>query len=559
MVILVVNMIPNSLSNDINRDAEPNISVNPSNHLQIAASAFTPDPAGSGNGPIFLSNDGGHTWNLSIVLPGGNRTVDITLRFSTISNILYAGIVRQDNSNLNILRKNNISIPGLMTILVNRANDDQPYVEAATVSEGVDIGKDRVYVGHNDLSQSGSSGQTATVEVSLDAATAAPPAGFGPDRTDVRSTCNQDGPSIRPAIHANGTIYAAFFRWTQCSILPFTGDVIVVRDDSWASGPTPFRALSDTGDAQSGVRVATGVSFPFNSLLGTQRIGSQLAIAVDPRNSQTVYIAWADGTSASNYTIHVRRSTNGGATWGTADLRTITPATNPGLAINTNGTVGFLYQKLISPAAGDRWQTHLEISNDSFSTPPRDIILADVPDNNGTYTGPNPIGDYASLISLRKNFYGVFSANNTPDITNFPNGVVYQRNADFNTHTLLALDGTTPVAVSIDPFFFKVTETTDELQVIATTGNGRRLWHTIRHANGSWDQWDDVETQAGNKGPFEDIECASVNDELQVIATTGNGRRLWHTIRHANGSWDQWDDVETQAGNKGPFKKLAIG
>jgi hypothetical protein len=77
----------------------------------------------------------------------------------------------------------------------------------------------------------------------------------------------------------------------------------------------------------------------------------------------------------------------------------------------------------------------------------------------------------SSLISLRKNFYGVFSANNTPDITNFPNGVVYQRNADFNTHTLLALDGTTPVAVSIDPFFFKVTETTDESQVIATTGN----------------------------------------------------------------------------------------
>jgi hypothetical protein len=26
------------------------------------------------------------------------------------------------------------------------------------------------------------------------------------------------------------------------------------------------------------------------------------------------------------------------------------------------------------------------------------------------------------------------------------------------THTLLDLDGTTPVAVSIDPFFFKVTE-----------------------------------------------------------------------------------------------------
>jgi hypothetical protein len=34
--------------------------------------------------------------------------------------------------------------------------------------------------------------------------------------------------------------------------------------------------------------------------------------------------------------------------------------------------------------------------------------------------------------------------------------VTYQRNANFDTHTLLALDGTTGVSVSIDPFFFKV-------------------------------------------------------------------------------------------------------
>ena len=149
------------------------------------------------------------------------------------------------------------------------------------------------------------------MEASLEAASAPPPVGFAPDRIEVRSTCNQDGPSVRPAIHSNGTIYAAFFRWTACSVIPYTGDVIVVRDDNWASGPTPFRSLLDPGDTQSGVRVATAVSFPFNSLLGTQRIGSQLAIAVDPRNSQTVYIAWADGTSASNYTIHVRHSTNG--------------------------------------------------------------------------------------------------------------------------------------------------------------------------------------------------------------------------------------------------------
>jgi hypothetical protein len=42
-----------------------------------------------------------------------------------------------------------------------------------------------------------------------------------------------------------------------------------------------------------------------------------------------------------------------------------------------------------------------------------------------------------------------------PDRANFPNGVVYQRNADFTSRKLLNLNGTT-VNASIDPFFFKV-------------------------------------------------------------------------------------------------------
>jgi len=37
------------------------------------------------------------------------------------------------------------------------------------------------------------------------------------------------------------------------------------------------------------------------------------------------------------------------------------------------------------------------------------------------------------------------------------NGVVYQRNANWSTNTLLRVDNVTPVRVSIDPFFFKLT------------------------------------------------------------------------------------------------------
>jgi hypothetical protein len=68
------------------------------------------------------------------------------------------------------------------------------------------------------------------------------------------------------------------------------------------------------------------------------------------------------------------------------------------------------------------------------------------------------IGDYADLAAVSNSFYGVFSANNIPDPANFPNGVKYQRNANFNTRKLLNVDNVTEVLVSIDPFFFKVTE-----------------------------------------------------------------------------------------------------
>ena len=68
------------------------------------------------------------------------------------------------------------------------------------------------------------------------------------------------------------------------------------------------------------------------------------------------------------------------------------------------------------------------------------------------------IGDYNHLLAVGKDFYGIFSASNFPDPANFPNGVKYQRNANFSTHKLFNIDGVTEVQVSIDPFYFKVTE-----------------------------------------------------------------------------------------------------
>jgi hypothetical protein len=457
MAVKVVNMIPNWLSGETTRDSEPNITVDAENPARLVASVFTPDPGGSGNAPVYVSTNGGDTWDLNVILPGGNKTNDTSLRFAGPSGVLYAGIMRVDNGEINILRKADPMAAGLMDIMVHKTNDDQPFVEAAMVLAGPGTGNDRVYVGHNDGAAIG--GKTATVHLSLDGATAPAPAGFGPHVVEPRATIGFDAPSIRPAVHLDGTVYAAYIGLRGGSAFGVvTADIVVARDDNWGSGGTPFTSLIDPGDLQAGKRVTpiAGVSIVGTGsgvLLGTQRIGSALAIAVDPRDSGTVYLAWADGNSAATYTIHLRMSTDSGLSWGVADLRTIVQATNPGLAVNRQGKVAFLYQQLVG---GNRWQTHLERSGDRFASH-SDLILADVPDNNGTYGGVNPIGDYANVVAAGKNFYGVFCGNNTPDMANFPNSVTYQRNADFGSH-ILKDTFNNPIGVSIDPYFFKITE-----------------------------------------------------------------------------------------------------
>jgi CARDB len=455
-MILVVNMIPRSLSGETNQDSEPNIAVNPANPLQLAGSAFTPDPAGGPNAPIFVSNDGGNTWLLNSILPGQagslTGTGDITVRFAATSNTLYAGILRLPGFlRLNILRTTNFLGAATMTVLVDRGQVDQPYVQATTVG-----GHDRVYVGLNDFA---AAPQTATIDESFDAEAPLPPGPtFTSARIETRGTSGQDGPPIRVAIHSDGTVYGIFYGWRAFDGTAATTDVVVVRDDNAGIGATPFTALVDV-DGLAGMRVVQNRTVPFLNFsqptFGQERfVGSNISIAVDPNNSSIVYIAWAD-QQGDDYTLHVRRSADRGVTWTPNDLRTIANATNPALAVNDRSMVGFLYQEVVGAGADQRWMTHLELTEDGFASV-QDFVLANVPAMTPPPVFVPYIGDYVHLMAAGSDFHGIFSANNTPDLANFPNGVRYQRNADFTTRTLLD-NNNQPVAVSIDPYYVRLT------------------------------------------------------------------------------------------------------
>jgi hypothetical protein len=333
------------------------------------------------------------------------------------------------------------------------------------MTSGVDIGKDRVYIGNNDFAAPG--GKTATIDHSLNAGVAAPV--FSTIRIERRSTVSQDGPQIRPTTHPDGTVYAAFYRWRAMTgsfasntLIITSADVVVVRDDNGGKGLNPYAALVDPGDGIAGMRVVKGISFPFmrngTAATGQQRLGGSLSIAVDPNNSSVVYLAWCDKPAGSTFmqTLHVRRSTNRGLTWSANDLLTIESATNAALAINSNGKVALLFQQFRGLAGDPRWVTRVKRTTDGTNWD--DLILANVPATIPAKIFDPYIGDYDHILAVGKDFYGIFSTCNIPNLANFPNGVKYQRNANFDTRKLLKLDNATAVSPSIDPFFFKLTE-----------------------------------------------------------------------------------------------------
>jgi hypothetical protein len=210
--------------------------------------------------------------------------------------------------------------------------------------------------------------------------------------------------------------------------------------------------LKDLQDGKPGQRVATSVHIKDPQYLGGQRLDNDLSIAVDPTNSATAYIVWGDNTQPQ-YTLRVRRSLDCGQSWGN-DLLTVRNANLAGLAINSDGRVGFIYQQLVSGS----WETHFRRTQDNTGKNWDDIVLARTP----------PAGlmaDYSRVVAVGKDFYGVFPAWNTPDPANFPatpptpinpNGARFLRDTTKTAPWQLLGSGGVRVAESVDPFFYMV-------------------------------------------------------------------------------------------------------
>ncbi len=102
-----------------------------------------------------------------------------------------------------------------------------------------------------------------------------------------------------------------------------------------------------------------------------------------------------------------------------------------------------------------------------------------------------------------------------------------------------------------------------ELHVCVTVPRVLARWqilHTIRHGDGTWDNFQDVTVPglAGLPGSFVSVACAELNKELHVCGVTDDGK-LWHTVRSLQNNWLPFETVQTTfANNSISFSDVSI-
>lgn len=84
-----------------------------------------------------------------------------------------------------------------------------------------------------------------------------------------------------------------------------------------------------------------------------------------------------------------------------------------------------------------------------------------------------------------------------------------------------------------------------EFAFVTGGGSSGTLWHSIRHTDGSWSELVNVSETLDIPTGVAAIAGATAGDNAHFILTTSD-RHLWHTIRHEDGTWQQLGDLGGQ-------------
>jgi hypothetical protein len=465
-LLRIVDLIPESDSRDVDQNSEPSIAVNPVDPMQMFAGAF--DFNNNGASPFFVSTDGGATWSIFGTLDHDDKSIAWKADGSAV---LVAALIGSTIDTYSATVTDS-GFGAAINHYVGSNDNDQPWIRTGP--------SNHVYVGFND--DGASAGKNASINVSTNGGST-----YTTVTVDRVGSANGDSPATRIAVNGS-RVYAIFNRYgsvveSDANGERFNSEIVVVRSDN--GGADDFMALGTGGN---GVTIATPVSIFTDDenthlTLGQERIGSDIAIAVDPNNANHVVVVYGDAPGpddANLVQLVVTESTDGGTTWNQKfTTSSAIRSALPGLAILPNGAIGLLCASY-DPTTNELSE-HLVTTTNATTT---DVTLASQTNSLPTANGDDPyIGDFFDLTGIGNTFYGIFSASNADDGTN-----ASLMNVTFNrrftgtpgTSSFQLIDATgNAIPFSIDPFFFSYLilnppppAATTANMVLRNTGNG---------------------------------------------------------------------------------------
>ena len=467
----IVDVIPVGDSAEAHQNSEPSFAVNPNDPTQIIAGAFAFFSGGGVITPFFLTVDGGGTWTTYDTI----TTLDKSLAWKADGSAIVAATLTTGTDITTY--SGTISSSGFGTLINTFAPVSPDDLDQLWIRTGP---SNHDYVAYNNLNNTGTGagqGKTASVNVSTDGGNTFAPVVL--DRVGQTSGGpGQDAPSVRLAVNGS-TVYAAFTRWdsvfdSDANGYRYQSHVIVVRSDN--GGADSFTALGTGGNGSTVAQPLSPYTSTDNSplSLGQERIGSDLAIAVDPSNADHLVVAYEEASGSINAGIIqlvVTESSDAGATWITKfTTSSATRSALPALAILSDGTIGLLYGSY--DPVSDKLSQHLLQTADDFATT-ADSVLATESNATPALDFDPYVGDFFDLQGVGHTFYGIFSASNANNGTDaLFSTVTFQR--DFTgspgTAGFQLTDGSGHnVSASIDPFFFTAAD-------IACFLHGTLIW-----------------------------------------------------------------------------------
>jgi uncharacterized repeat protein (TIGR01451 family) len=447
--VRVYNVIPNSMSAEEEQNSEPSLAVAP---IGMTPGIIIGSFDNASSHPYFRSFDNGVHWQSFTSLDHQGATVEWDPS-------PFAYVARVNFGQSAVLRCTDPGGSGVFSLLPGSEvgpDTEQPWL--AVVRRG---SVDRIYMGFNDMGRAFHNGHTARVRFSLDG-------GAHWTTTVIEHTGNRihrDGPAVRVAPAKTGDfVYALFTRFD--SIAPGgageLGDVVIMRSDN--AGSDLFSALGTIG---RGVSIANNIVLPGqNNVMGPQEMRSGIALAVSPKNPNTVYVAYTEIVPFAGPRLKVKRSVDAGETWTSVLSTSIpqnVPSSLPALAVAEDEAVGLLFTTF---EIGRFTTKFVRVESDLAARIPKTLCQFS-PFDPRPRPGDLPyIGRYQDLESLGNKFYGTFSAGNRPVPSHFPSHVHYQRCVEVDGNVISDFDLTAPgrlakcspdqfeVFTSIDPFFF---------------------------------------------------------------------------------------------------------